>query len=112
MLGVLGPARVNAAVMNELSKRSTTLRLVGLLLVLGTTLSLTAMGGMYLASYATHLVWLALSKAPVRSVEDFPAWLWIPATAITASLIWLVSYILQKLKLPQRIMGNVNKIAS
>lgn len=98
--------------MNELPKRSTNLRLVGLFLVLGTTFSLTALGGMYLASYATHFVWLAFTKAPVQSVEAFPAWLWIPATTITASLIWLASHVVHKLKLSQRIMGNADKIAS
>jgi uncharacterized BrkB/YihY/UPF0761 family membrane protein len=87
-------------------------RLLALFLIVATVLSVTALGGMYLASYAAHFVWLAVRGAPVRSVEDFPLWLWIPATAITACLLWLVSYILQRLRLRERLVGDVGKTDS
>ena len=98
--------------MNEHPTNPKKARLLALFLIVAAALSVTALGGMYLASYATHFVWLAVTKAPVRSVEDFPLWLWIPAMVITAGLIWLVSHILQKLRLRERMVGDVNKTIS
>jgi TRAP-type C4-dicarboxylate transport system permease small subunit len=94
--------------MNELSGRSTSLRLLALFLVVGTAISLTALGGMYFASFATHSMWLAVTKARPQSVEDFPLWLWIPSAAITVSLVFLVSYVLQRLRLRERLVGDGN----
>jgi H+/Cl- antiporter ClcA len=87
-------------------------RLLGLFLIVAATLSVTAIGGMYLACYATHFVWLAVTKTSVRGVEDIPLWLWIPPTAIAAGLIWLVSYILQRLRLRERLVDDVNRTIS
>jgi hypothetical protein len=101
-----------AIVMNEPPTSPKSWRLLALFLFVASALSVTGLGGMYLASYATHFVWVSVTKGPVRSLQDFPLWLWIPASAITACLIWLVSYILQKLRLQERLVGDVNKTNS
>ena len=98
--------------MNEPPTSPKKSRLLALFLIVVAALSVTALGGMYVASFATHFVWLAVTKARVQNVEDFPLWLWIPATAITLCLIWLVSGILQKLKLRESLLADVNKTDS
>ena len=92
--------------MNKPTKHQRTARLLLLVVIVGVVLGLTSVGGMYLASYATHFIWLAVTKAQVSSVENFPLWLWIPATTITVGLIWLVSCILQRLRLRERLVGD------
>ena len=98
--------------MNEPRTSPKSWRLLALFLFVLSALSVTALGGMYLASYATHFVWLAVTNAPVRSMEDFPLWLWIPSTAITVCLIGLMSHILQKLRLRERLVGDVKNTNS
>ena len=97
---------------NERPIRSRNWRAWALLLVLVTIFGFTALGGMYLTSFATHFVWLAVTGAHPKSVEDFPVWLFIPPTAITLSLMWLAFYVLHRLRIPQRIVGHVNNLDS
>jgi hypothetical protein len=104
--------RLMLIVMNEAPIHPNKSRVLALFVLVAVPMAVTALGGMYLASYAVHFCWLAVTRAPVRGVEDFPLWLWIPATAITACLIWLVSCILQRLRLRERLLGHVSKIDS
>jgi hypothetical protein len=109
MLCVLDGAPLTGIVMNEPPTHPKTSRLLALFLIVMAALSVTAIGGMYLASIAVHFVWLAVTKVPVRRVEDFPLWLWIPALAITVCLIWLASCLLKRLRVRERLMGDVGK---
>jgi hypothetical protein len=96
--------------MGELRKRPSNLRMIALFLVVAVPLCMTALVGMYLASFATHFVWLAATKAHVESAKDFHLWLWIPTLAIVGCLLFLVSHLLERLKLRERLLGDFDNI--